>query len=141
MHNRTERELYEREQRREVEISRNRANANNALLAGVFVATIAALGVVFFALSQQNRTQAPTNESPDINITVPEQQVPQVQPPEVDIDLPEPNLPQVQPPEVNIQPPDVNVPDVDVNVPTLEVPTVETGEPQQPATQTEPPQQ
>jgi len=140
MQNRTDRELYERERQREVEISRHRANTNNALLAGVFVATIAALGIVFFALSQQNRTQSPTTQPPDININVPEQQAPQVQPPDVDINLPEPNLPQIQPPEVNVQPPDVNVPDVNVNVPTLEVPTGEDGESQQSSPQTEPQQ-
>lgn len=119
MNDRTERELYERERRREAEIARNNASASTALLLGIFVAVIAALGVVFFALSQQNRTEAPTPRVPDINIDVPQQQPPRV-----------------QPPEVNVQPPDVNI-----TVPSPEVPILEGENSQQAPTQTTPPQQ
>ena len=117
MNNRTERELYERERRREVEISRNNASSSTALLLGIFVTAIVGLCAVFFALSQQNRNEAPTIQPPDINIDVPQPQAPQVQPPEVN----------VQPPEINVQPPDVNVPEVkapEVNVPEVDVPEV-----------------
>lgn len=136
MNDRTQRELYERERRREVEISRNNASASSALLLGIFAAAIAALGVVFFAVSQQNRNEAPTVQPPDINIDVPQPQAPEVRTPEVNVQPPEIN---VQPPEVNV--PEVKAPDVNVNVPQPEVPTLDGGETQQAPAQTEPPQQ
>lgn len=131
MNDRTERELYERQRRREVEISRNNASASSALLLGVFAATIATLCVVFFALSRQNQTQAPTVKPPDIKINVPQPQAPQVQPPDVNVQPPDVNI---QQPDVNV--PEVNVPDVNVTVPKPEVPTLKDGDSQQAPTQT-----
>lgn len=99
MNNRTERELYDRELRRNAEISRRYTNANGALLVGLFVATIAALGAVFYALTQQNQAPAPTNQPADINIELPQQEAPQIQPPEVNIQPPNVDI-NVAPPEV-----------------------------------------
>ncbi|GAB4365762.1 MAG: hypothetical protein Kow00121_02610 [Elainellaceae cyanobacterium] len=105
MSNRINRNLPERELQRDVEISRNNANTSTALLFSVFIVAIAALGAAFFLSNRQAETQAPENQSPDINIEVPQREAPQV-----------------QPPEVNVQPPDVNI-----NVPELEAPTAPEG--------------
>lgn len=112
MRNRTEQELYEQQRRRDAELARDNANANNGLLLlSLFIVAIAALGAVFFVTTRQSETQAPT-QSPDINIELPERRAPEVQPPDIN----------VQPPDVNVQPPDVNVPEV--NVPEVNVPDV-----------------
>jgi hypothetical protein len=109
MDRRTERELYERELRRDAEISRENANANGALMVGLFLVAIAALGAVFFVTTRQSETQAPQQQTPDINIELPERQAPQVQPPDVNINVPEVNVPEVTIPEVNA--PEVSVPE------------------------------
>lgn len=101
MDRRTEQELYERELRRDAELSRNTANANGILMAGLFIVAIAALGTVFFVTTRQSEPAAPQQQSPDINIEVPEPQAPQVQPPDVNINLPEINLPEGSVPDSN----------------------------------------
>ena len=106
MDRRTEQELYERELRRDAELSRNTANANGILMAGLFIVAIAALGTVFFVTTRQSEPAAPQQQSPDINIEVPEPQAPQVQPPDVNINIPEVNLPEVNLPEGSV--PDSN---------------------------------
>lgn len=100
MSNRIDRDLYERELRRDAEVSRNNTNTSVALLFGVFIVAITALGAVFFLSNRQVETQAP-----------------QTQPPDIDIEVPQPEAPRIQPPEVNVQPPDV-----DINVPQFEAP-------------------
>jgi type IV secretory pathway VirB10-like protein len=99
MNNRTDRELYERELRRDAEIARSNANATSVLLIGLFVVALGALGAIFYTTMQQNQVPAPAN-----------------QPPEINVELPEREAPQVQPPQINIQPPDVTIPDVNINV-------------------------
>ncbi|WP_416672393.1 hypothetical protein [Egbenema bharatensis] len=98
MDRRTERELYERELRRDAEISRNTASTNTALIIVLFLAAITAIGAVFFVTNRQSEPQAPQPQSPNINIEVPEPQAPQVQPPEVNINVPEVNIPEVNAP-------------------------------------------
>jgi type IV secretory pathway VirB10-like protein len=99
MNNRTERELYERELRRDAEISRSNANATSALLIGLFIVALGALGAVFYTVTQQNQAPAPADQPDNINIELPQQEAPRI-----------------EPPEVNVQPPDVNIPDVNINV-------------------------
>lgn len=98
MDRRTERELYERDLRREAEISRSTANANGALMLSLVVVVLAALGGVFFLMNRQSEPQT-QQQTPNINIELPEQQqAPQVQPPDVNINVPEVNVPEVNVP-------------------------------------------
>jgi type IV secretory pathway VirB10-like protein len=92
MNNRTEREVYERELRRDAEISRSNANATSALLIGLFIVALGALGAVFYATTQQNPAPAPADQPDNINI-----------------ELPQPEAPRVEPPEINVQPPNVDI--------------------------------
>jgi uncharacterized protein HemX len=99
MDRRTERELYERDLRREAEISRSTANANGALMLSLVVVVLAALGGVFFLMNRQSEQPQTQQQTPNINIELPErQQAPQVQPPDVNINVPEVNVPEVNVP-------------------------------------------
>jgi outer membrane biosynthesis protein TonB len=115
MNNPTDREIRERELRREAEISRDNANTSNVLLVGVFVAMLVALGAAFF-VATQNQTEAPEVQPPDVNVEVPQQQAPQV-----------------EPPDINVQPPDVDPPDVNIDVPKPETPVLPRGDSAKPA--------
>lgn len=110
MSNRTDRELYEREIRRENQVARDSANTANGILLGVLLAAIAALVGVFVFMNQRTETQAPVIQPPDVNIEAPEApEVPEVQPPDVNITVPEQPV-QLAPETEPVAPPPVSDP-------------------------------
>jgi type IV secretory pathway VirB10-like protein len=96
---RVERELYERDLRRERDIARSNASASTGMLIGVFVIAIFGLIAAFFLLNQRSETQIQAPEPPEVNVEIPEPQAPpppQVEAPDININVPEPELPEPQ---------------------------------------------
>ncbi len=108
LNNREERELQERQLRREAQVARDSENTTNGLFLGILLAATAGLVTLLFVLNQRTPTQAPA-PPPQVN----------VQPPDVNVQVsPQAPAPQVTSPDVNINvPPVPAAPDVNINVP------------------------
>jgi hypothetical protein len=126
LNDREERELRERQLRRDVQVARDSENTTNGLFLGILLAATAGLVTLFFALNQRTPVQLPA-QPPQVN----------VQPPDVNVQVsPQAPAPQVPNPDVNVTIPPVPAPDVNINVP----PATEV-QPTQPQGQSLPPDQ
>jgi len=105
MRNQTDRDLYERELRREREVSRSNAAAANGLLIGILIAAVAGAIAAFYAISENSRRPAETQiiTPPSVNVEPPAS----VQPPDINITAPVIEPPAVEAPDVNITTPQV----------------------------------
>ncbi|MBE9178057.1 hypothetical protein IQ268_05590 [Oculatella sp. LEGE 06141] len=96
-----ERQMYERELRRENQVARANASASTGMLIGVFFIAIFGLVAAFFLLNQRQETPVQAPQAPDVNIELPEQpapEPPQIQAPDININVPEPQLPSTNQP-------------------------------------------